>query len=138
MNNDLDLLEQRRAYLARLVRTGLPAGERRGHGRGRHGRRAQDTPVAAADPRSDAELRSRIELRLGRMVSHPRAIQVQVEGGSVRLTGRVLAKERDGLLEQVRQIPGVQDVVNAMSAHDYPQEIASRAPIAVPSAPATR
>jgi len=41
----------------------------------------------------------------------------------VRLSGRVLAKERDGLLAQVQQIPGVQKLVNAMSAHDLPREI---------------
>jgi hypothetical protein len=134
LSDDPDLREQRRAYLADLVRSGPAGGERRGHGRGR---RAHDVPVAA-DPRSDAELRDRIQVRLGRLVSHPRAIGVQVDGGVVRLTGRVLAKERDGMLEQVRLIPGVQKLVDAMSAHHDPREIASRAPAAVPLGAATR
>jgi hypothetical protein len=35
-------------------------------------------------------------------------------------------------------MPGVQKLVNAMTAHDWPQEIASRRPVAVPLPAATR
>jgi hypothetical protein len=124
---DPELGERRRALLAELVRSGLP-GERRGASaaRARRNRRAY-LRMTHADPRSDAELRDRILNRLGRMVSHPGAIDVDVDNGVVRLSGRVLAKERDGVLAQVQQMPGVQKLVNAMSAHDNPQEIASRA-----------
>jgi hypothetical protein len=134
---DPELGAQRRAVLAELVRTGLPGSERRPQSRGRTVRRAYHRPVMS-DPQSDAELRDRIQGRLGRLVSHPRAIQIQVDEGVVRLTGRVLAKERDGLLEQVQQMPGVQKLVNAMTAHDWPQEIASRRPVAVPIDVASR
>jgi hypothetical protein len=134
---EAELGAHRRAWLAQLVHGGLPGEERRGAGRGRHARRAYQTP-APSDPQSDAELRGRIQGRLGRLVSHPGAIHVQVSEGVVRLTGRVLAKERDGLLEQVRQMPGVNALVNDMSAHDSPQEIASRSPAAVPLEAATR
>ncbi|MBE7369596.1 BON domain-containing protein [Ramlibacter pallidus] len=122
---DPELGAQRRALLAELVRGGLPGGERRSHGRGRYARRAYHPPMPA-DGRSDAELRDRIQTRLGRMVSHPRAIRVDVEDGVVHLSGRVLAKEHEGLLEQVRQMPGVQRLESTMSAHDFPHEIASR------------
>ena len=121
---DPDLGARRRALLADLVRGGLPGGER-GRGRAR-GNLRRVHPPAPLDPQEGAELRDRIQVRLGRMVSHPRAIHVGVEGGVVRLSGRVLAKECDGLLEQVRQMPGVRKVVNAMSAHDKPQEIPLR------------
>ena len=134
---DPELGAHRRAVLAELVRTGLPGSERRRDGRGRAVRRAYHRPIVA-DAQSDAELRDRIQARLGRLVSHPRAIQIQVSDGVVRLTGRVLAKECDGLLEQVQQMPGVQKLVNAMTAHDYPREFASRRPAAVPFAGATR
>lgn len=120
---DPDLGARRRALLADLVRSGLP-GER-GPGRGRQGRRIYHRPTQA-DPQTDAELRDRIQSRLDRMVSHPRAIEVGVDNGVVRLSGRVLAKERDGLLQQVQQMPGVQKLVNAMTAHDNPQEIAAQ------------
>ncbi|HVE52817.1 MAG TPA: BON domain-containing protein [Ramlibacter sp.] len=122
---DPELGAQRRALLAELVRGGLPGSARPPHGRGRYARHMRDAPVHA-DPRSDAELRERIQLRLGRMVSHPRAIRVDVEDGVVRLSGRVLAKEHAGLLEQVRQMAGMHELVDAMSAHDLPHEIASR------------
>lgn len=134
---DPELGARRRALLADLVRTGLPGGDRglvrsRGRLRANHPR-----PALAIDPQDDAELRDRVQSRLGRMVSHPRAIHVSVEAGVVRLSGRVLAKEHDGLLEQLRQMPGVQRVVDGMSAHDKPQEIALR-PEPVSLAAATR
>lgn len=120
---DPELGAQRRRLLADLVRTGLP-GDRRGpEGRSRH-RAYMSQPHG--DPQSDAELRGRIQSRLDRIVTHPRAIHVSVENGVVRLSGRVLSKERDGLLAQVQDMPGVQKLVNAMTAHDVPQEIASR------------
>ncbi len=121
---DPQLGAKRRAVLADLVRSGLP-GEPGPAGQGRRARRAY-LRNTHADPRSDAELRARIQDRLGRIVSHPGALRVDVANGVVRLSGRVLAKEREGLLEQVQQMAGVQKLVNAMSAHDLPREIASR------------
>lgn len=121
---DPDLGERRRALLAELVKSGLP-GERRA--RGRHVRRTYHR-TTQADPRSDAELRARVQELLGRAASFPGAIRVDVDNGSVRLSGRVLAQERDALLEQVLQTPGLQKLVNAMTSHDLPQQIASRQP----------
>lgn len=125
---DPELGARRRALLAELVRDGLPAGRRP---RLRRPRAA----ALQADPRSDAELRDRLQSRLGRLVSHPGALRVDVDQGVVRLGGRVLAKEREGLLEQVRQLPGVKDVVDAMIAHDHPREMTQRAePVSLRSA----
>ena len=133
---DPDLGARRRALLTDLVRGGLP-GERPASGaRGRHARRAYARQTHA-DPRSDAELRDRIRDALDRMVSHPRALQVSVDNGVVRLGGRLLAKEREGVLEQVQRMAGVQKLVNAMTAHDDPQELA-RADRPVPLAAASR
>jgi hypothetical protein len=131
---DPELGARRRALLADLVRSGLPVGRRHANGSSRPLRRTYDL-ATHGDPRSDAELRDRIRDRLGRLVSHPRAIHIDVEDGVVRLSGRVLAKERDGLLEQVQQMAGVQKLVNAMSAHDLPAEIASRSDAQVESMP---
>ena len=130
---DPELGARRRALLADLVRSGLPGDRRHGSGRGRL-RRTYDL-ATHGDPQSDAELRDRIRDRLGRLVSYPGAIHIDVEDGVVRLSGRVLAKERDGLLEQVQQMAGVQKLVNAMSAHDLPAEIASRSDAEVESMP---
>ena len=131
---DPDLGARRRALLADLLR-GAPPGERR-PGRGRFARRAYHR-TTQADPRSDAELRDRVRTALDRMVSHPRALDVGVEQGVVRLSGRLLASERDGVIAQVQRMAGVQKLVNAMTAHDDPQEIA-RAGRAVPIAPGSR
>lgn len=77
--------------------------------------------LSQREPQSDAQLRDRVRSRLGRLVSHPGAIVVEVDGGVVRLAGNVLAKELDGLLTQVRDMAGVARVINAMTAHDSPE-----------------
>ena len=84
--------------------------------------------MAQEPPRDDAHLRERVMSRLGRLVSHPRAIDVQVEGGAVRLSGDVLAGELDGMLTQIRDMSGVKRVVNAMSVHETPQGMTQRRP----------
>ena len=116
---------QRRALLADLVGSGL-RGESAG-GPALHARLARRTYHRAVrvDPQADAELRARIESRLGRMVSRPRALVVRVDQGVVRLSGDVLVRERDGLLLQVQQMPGVLKLVNAMTAHETPAGITS-------------
>lgn len=131
---DPELGERRRALLAELVRSGLPGGQHRRPARGTYARRTYHR-MTQSDPQSDAELRERVQERVGRSVSFPGAIHVHVQDGVVRLSGRVLAKERDGLFLQIQQEPGVQKLVNALSVHDLPQEIASRQPDTVPSEP---
>jgi hypothetical protein len=123
---DPELGAQRRALLAQLVRSGMPA-ERNAQRAERLRRRAYHR-ITRADPQSDAELRDQIQTRLGRLVSYPGAIDVSVQDGVVRLSGRVLAKEREGLLQHVHEMPGVQKLVNAMSAHDDPQDMGRRLP----------
>jgi hypothetical protein len=120
---DPEVGAQRRKLLADLVRSGLP-GERRNE-RKAAGRRAYHR-ITHADPQSDAQLRDYIQARLSRLVSYPGAIDVRVDNGVVRLSGRVLSAERAGLLEQVQQMPSVQKLVNAMTAHDDPREIPRR------------
>ena len=63
--------------------------------------------VSSSQPQSDAQLRERVRARMGHLVSHPRAIDVSVEEGVVRLSGQVLVKELDGLLSQLTDMPGV-------------------------------
>lgn len=128
LETQAELGARRRAVLAELVRDGLP-GERNLR---RIDRRAH--PAPQADAQSDAQLRERIQQRLGCMVSHPRAIAIDVHEGVVRLSGRVLVQEHDGLLRQVREMPGVRQLVNEMSAHHDPREIASRGPLPAGSA----
>jgi len=76
--------------------------------------------VSSSQPQSDAQLRERVRARMGHLVSHPRAIDVSVEEGVVRLSGQVLAKELDGLLSQLTDMQGVRKVHNALTALNDP------------------
>jgi len=71
--------------------------------------------VSSTEPQNDAQLRERVRSRMGHLVSHPRAIEVSVEEGVVRLTGQVLVQELDGLLSQLKDMPGVRKVHNALA-----------------------
>lgn len=70
--------------------------------------------------RHEPRLRQRVEEQLAKLVSHPDAIKVSVEGGLVRVSGFVLAAEQDRLLTTLTQLPGVHRVHNALSAVDDP------------------
>jgi osmotically-inducible protein OsmY len=63
---------------------------------------------------SDDILKQRVRARVGELVSRPDAIQVDVEGGVVRLSGEVMPQERDGLLAALIAVPGVWRVRNAL------------------------
>src|SRR4051812_41928405 len=62
----------------------------------------------------DSYLCERVRIRVTELVSHPEAINVQVEGNLVRVSGRVLASELDGLLSQLTQVPRVYRVYNTL------------------------
>ena len=125
---DPELGARRRAVLADRVRGGVPGERRAPRARARSLHRAQQR---LADPRSDAELRDRVQGALDRMVSHPRALYVAVHEGVVRLSGRLLAQERAGVIEQVQRLPGVAKLVDATTAYANPHELA-RVPHPVP------
>ncbi|XYI02661.1 SRPBCC family protein [Sorangium sp. So ce1128] len=73
----------------------------------------------------DAVLSDRIRAKLGRAVSHPRAIDVEVLDGCVTLRGPVLAHEVDGLLAAVSCVGGVRRVSNALEVHPSAEGIPS-------------
>jgi uncharacterized membrane protein len=66
---------------------------------------------------SDQVLTERVRSKLGRIVSHPRAIDVKVEQGRVSLGGPVLAHEYRDLLEGVRSVRGVVSVEDQLEVH---------------------
>lgn len=74
---------------------------------------------AHAEPVSDDVLVERVRSRLGRVVSHPRAISVEAEGGGrIRLQGAIFSREVDRALRRVAAIPGVREVDNQLQPHD--------------------
>ncbi|MBT2324844.1 BON domain-containing protein [Variovorax paradoxus] len=79
--------------------------------------------TSATEPQSDAQLQGRIRARLGRLVSHPKSVEVEVRNGTVLLGGHVLASEVDGLLSQLRDMTGVKGVQNKLMPHDSAEGI---------------
>src|SRR5207245_1228615 len=63
-------------------------------------------------------LEARVRAKVGRFVSHPHAIEVHADGGHVTLGGPILADEVPGLLEAVRSVRGVEEVVDQLELHE--------------------
>lgn len=66
----------------------------------------------------DDTLVARVRARLGRAVSHPRAVAVAAAGGRVTLSGKVLAAEAAGLRAAVAAVPGVAGVDDRLDVRD--------------------
>jgi hypothetical protein len=65
----------------------------------------------------DEVLAERVRSKIGRHVSHPRAIDVDVADGLVALAGPVLMSEMEGLLSAVMSVRGVRRVENHLEPH---------------------
>jgi uncharacterized membrane protein len=70
------------------------------------------------DSADDAVVADRVRTEVGRVVSHPGAIEVSVEHGRATLRGQVLASEGKKLVATVRGVRGVRDVVDHLERHD--------------------
>jgi uncharacterized membrane protein len=66
---------------------------------------------------SDDVLAARVRSRLGRVVSHPHAIEVYADQGRVTLAGAILSHELERLLRHVGKVPGVHSVNSRLEAH---------------------
>ncbi len=65
----------------------------------------------------DRQLADRVRSRMGRIVSHPRAVDVTVHHGRVTLSGPILHNEADRLVATVSGIGGVKGVENRLEVH---------------------
>jgi osmotically-inducible protein OsmY len=65
----------------------------------------------------DATLVDRVRARMGRVISHPGAVEIMVRNGEVTLHGNVLADEFQTLINTVRAVPGVSHVNNQLLVH---------------------
>ena len=72
---------------------------------------------------SDDVLQARVRTKLGRIVSHPSAIEVKADNGLVLLAGPILAKEEHYLLEGVSRVRGVKTIQNLLEAHEEAGDI---------------
>lgn len=72
------------------------------------------------DEPTDEVLVQRVRSKLGRIASHPSAIETTAEAGKVILSGPILKDEVQELLRSVRSIKGVKEVENRLEPHDEP------------------
>jgi uncharacterized membrane protein len=67
---------------------------------------------------SDDVLVDEVRSQMGRVVSHPGSIVVMANNGRIVLSGPILAREVDDLLDRVRSLRGVRDVENQLDVHE--------------------
>ncbi|HEV8693540.1 MAG TPA: BON domain-containing protein [Lysobacter sp.] len=79
-----------------------------------HGAVASARTHLSSGPVDDEQLLERVRARLGRLVEHPRAVEVAVRDGHVMLTGRASAAEIDHLMETISEMHGVEGVDNRL------------------------
>ncbi|MCM3903925.1 MAG: hypothetical protein ND866_19665 [Pyrinomonadaceae bacterium] len=72
---------------------------------------------------SDDVVRARVRSKLGRIVSHPSAIEVKAVDGLIILSGPILASEEHLLLESVADLHGVKNIENLLELHDQAGDI---------------
>jgi uncharacterized membrane protein len=75
------------------------------------------------DSAGDEILIDRVRTKLGRAVSHPNSIEVSVQDGRVTLSGPVLEREADDLIDAVASVRGVRDVVNRLETHPSAENV---------------
>jgi hypothetical protein len=73
--------------------------------------------LLSRDGVKDRVLAERLRSKLGRWVSHPDAIQVDVNEGNVTLRGHILATNSADLLLKVSQLKGVRSVESELEVH---------------------
>jgi hypothetical protein len=75
--------------------------------------------AGSGTPPDDAILQARVRARLGRVVTHPHAVTVEVEQGCVTLGGPILAHEKPRLLGDVARVSGVREVRDQLESHEH-------------------
>lgn len=73
---------------------------------------------SSSEPVDDRKLAERVRSKLGRVVSHPSAIQVDAQNGAVTLSGPILVEEMPELLSCANGVRGVNQVINNLEAHE--------------------
>lgn len=68
-------------------------------------------------PADDETIGARVRAKLGRLCSHPGAIEVAVHGGQVTLSGPILAREVEQTVNAIALVPGVERVHNELEVH---------------------
>ncbi len=72
----------------------------------------------------DVVIAERVRARLGRAVSHPRALEVVVHDGRAILRGPILEREAASALACARRVSGVREVIDRLERHMHAGRIA--------------
>lgn len=70
-------------------------------------------------PVNDDVLAERVRAVIGRLVTHPASIEVQMDSGHVILSGPILADEVATLLRRVRSVRGVASIEDRLEVHEH-------------------
>jgi hypothetical protein len=79
---------------------------------------AEAGSMFSSDEVSDDVLVARVRSKMGRVVSHPHAVEVTADQGRVTLSGPVLAREVGELLSCASRVSGVTGVENRLEVHE--------------------
>jgi uncharacterized membrane protein len=71
----------------------------------------------------DEVLAPRVRSSIGRVVSHPHAIEVSAQDGVITLRGPILEDELDPALTETASVPGVKRVKNLLEVHAEPGDV---------------
>jgi uncharacterized membrane protein len=74
---------------------------------------------------ADEVLVERVRAELGRVVSHPHAVEVAADHGHITLAGPILAEEVRPLLRCVRHVPGVKAVSDRLAVYEDAAHVSS-------------
>jgi len=90
-----------------------------------HGLLAQAKSALQHEPVEEDQLIARVRAKLGRLVSHPHAIEVIAWDGAITLSGDVLEHEAQHLVSGVGSIHGVSSVCDHLVRHSDAANIAT-------------
>ncbi|HSN22504.1 MAG TPA: SRPBCC family protein [Usitatibacter sp.] len=76
-------------------------------------------------PVDDEVLVERVRSALGRVTSHPQAVEVRLDQGHAILTGEALASEVRDIVACARRVRGVKSVEDRIVAYDSPEGVSS-------------
>jgi uncharacterized membrane protein len=66
---------------------------------------------------ADDVLADRVRTAVGRVISHPRSVEVSAEHGWITLSGPIIASEEKRLLHRIRRVPGARGVENKLEVY---------------------
>ena len=115
-------LRDKALHAARKMKTAVTRTER-GLANRTTGLTAEWRSRARTEKPDDEKLACRIRTRLGRLVSHPHSIQIEVDKGVVTVKGLALAEEASRLLHTIRTMEGVESVRDEVLVCRKPEHV---------------